>query len=41
MSGRAGRTDFDPRGEVVMVVNNYDQIRHVRGQLLMPFTAKL
>lgn len=41
MSGRAGRTGFDTRGDVVIVVNNGQQMKYTRDNLLQPFTAKL
>jgi replicative superfamily II helicase len=41
MSGRAGRTGFDTRGDVVIVTANQQQLKHTRNVLLQPFTAKL
>ena len=40
-SGRAGRTGFDTRGDVVIVTANQQQLKHTRNVLLQPFTAKL
>jgi len=41
MSGRAGRTGFDSKGDVIIIVNSGVQMEHVRNVLLQPFTAKL
>ena len=41
MSGRAGRTGFDTRGDVVIVTNQIQQMKHTRNFLLQPFTTKL
>jgi len=34
MSGRAGRTGFDTRGDVVIIVNNGQQMKYTRDNLL-------
>jgi len=41
MSGRAGRTGFDTRGDSVMICKDTNQLNYTRDYLLKPFKAKL
>jgi len=41
MSGRAGRTGFDTRGDAIVICTTKKQVDYTRDTLLQPFQAKL